>query len=274
RTQRWAYNLAKNFRGEATCPSGTYRNTSVFGQHCTEAFVLNGEQHWNVFGPFSTDLVDRCVNQAQGGTACYSVRWSATLYMGLTGQDAPFPGTEPPSASYPYYSQVDNYRDGVRSCNVTSIAMALDYYGVTSPATLGQRTPDYLLQRFGVEFTPGGLRWIFDTVAAEQGSPIRDRLDIAASIEDLRYYASRGIPTVVHGWFTPDGHIIMVTGYDGEYYTVNDPYGRWNLQWMGSYSNTISGSGNQVRYPRAAFEDAVATDTAGNYLPLWLHIFE
>lgn len=276
RMQRWARDFVRGLRGDGFCPKGTYNNREIFGDHCVEAFILNGEQNWNVFGPFPAELVERCASQAQGGTACYSMRWSAQLYMGLTGKTAPFPGTEPVPTPDPvaYYSQVDNFRDGTRSCNITSLAMALDHHGITGPQILGERTPDYLLKRFGLEFTPGGLRDIFNTVASERGSAIRDRLSLSATLDDLRFHAERGTPTVVHGWFTPSGHIVVVTGFDGESYTVNDPYGRWNQRWMGSYPTTQSGSGRSVRYAKAAFEDAVSTDTAGNYAPLWLHVFE
>ena len=58
---------------------------------------------------------------------------------------------------------------------------------------------------------------------------------------------------------------MVVIGYDGVNYTVNDPYGKWLLV-TGSYDTTISGKGQ--KYPKAAFEKAINDNGLGN--DLWL----
>jgi uncharacterized protein YvpB len=172
-------------------------------------------------------------------------------------------------AEVPYYSQLDNLQKPDSTCSITSLAMVSDYFGLTDPEQLGQRTPDYLYQRFGLLQQVADLAEGFNTLAKEAGSNLRDLALTRGTIVQLQEQASNGRPTIVHGWFTPPGHILVVTGYDGKYYTVHDPNGQWNLQKWGSYNTSVSGS--NIRYPKAAFEHAVNDNGSGD--DLWLHIF-
>lgn len=177
----------------------------------------------------------------------------------------------PQQPEIPYWSQLDNKNEPLRTCSITSLAMITDYFGITSPQKLGIRTPDYLHQYFGgVLQTVPALKSGFNQLAEEMGSPIRNHGRENGTIDELRSLASKGIPTIIHGWFTPSGHIIVVTGFDGDYYTANDPFGRWDLEKWGSYDSEVSGEG--VRYPREAFEHAINDNGTGD--DLWLHIFK
>ena len=185
----------------------------------------------------------------------------------LTGSPTPPP---PAPQAVPYWDQKLNAVNPYGTCSITSLAMITDYFGLTDPAVLGQRTPDYLNSRFGVLQDVPSLAWGFNTIAQEKGSPLRDIGVTNGTLTQLRALASAGKPTIVHGWFTAPGHLLVVTGYDGTHYTVNDPYGVWNLQKWGSYDTSKSGKG--VRYPKAAFEYAINDNGSGN--DLWLHRFE
>ena len=185
----------------------------------------------------------------------------------LDGAGDPPPPTQ---ASIPYWNQLNNYYDPYGTCSVTSLAMITDYFGITDPNDNG-RSPDYIYERFnGVLQTVPALKNGFNTLAQEAGSPIRNVGKENGTIAELRDLASQGIPTIIHGWFTQPGHIMVVTGFDGEYYTVNDPFGRWNLQKWGSYDTSVSGEGQ--RYPKGAFEYAINDNGTGD--DLWIHIFE
>ena len=180
--------------------------------------------------------------------------------------------TPVPSPTVPYWSQLSNAVDPYGTCSDTAMAMITDFFGITNPASLPggyTRTPDYLINRFGKRQTVPTLADIFNTMAIEKGSAWRDNGTTAGTLTTLRARASQGKPSIVHGWFTNSGHIMVVTGYDGSYYTVNDPYGKWLLV-QGSYDNSISGKGQ--KYPKAAFEKAINDNGLGN--DLWLHIFE
>ena len=177
----------------------------------------------------------------------------------------------PPLADVPYWKQTENAYDPYGTCSVTSLAMVTDYFGITDPDDIGYRTPDFIYERFGgVLQSVAALKNGFNTLAQEAGSPLRNVGKENGTIAELRALASQGKPTIVHGWFTQPGHIMVVTGFDGEYYTVNDPYGRWNLQKWGSYDSSVSGEGQ--RYPKDAFEYAINDNGTGD--DLWIHIFE
>lgn len=179
--------------------------------------------------------------------------------------------TSQTTQAVPYYFQYDNAKEGHRACNITSIAMVMDFFQIPKSDPSITRTPDYLYQRFGIKQQPQELANIFNTVAKEQQVAVEDQLFLNGTFEQLQEHVKNGFPAVVHGWFTASGHIVVVTGYDGEYYEVNDPAGRWNLKKYaaGQYDNSISGEG--VRYPAKAFEYAINDNGTGD--DLWLHLF-
>ena len=179
------------------------------------------------------------------------------------------PGTPNPTPIVPHWSQLSNAVDPYGTCSGTSMAMITDFYALTNPTSLGQRTPDYIYSRFGKRQTVATLAEVFNTIAAEKGSGLRDYGTTTGTFDQLRQRASQGKPTIVHGWFTTPGHIMVVTGYDGVNYTVNDPYGKWLLT-TGSYDTSVSGKGQ--KYPKAAFERVINDNGMGN--DLWLHIFQ
>jgi hypothetical protein len=182
------------------------------------------------------------------------------------GNDEP----EPPVAAIPYWDQKANYYDPYGSCSITSLAMITDYFGFTNPQVNG-RTPDYLYEELGgvLQDVPS-LKWGFDQMAARAGSAKRANSTTTGTITQLRQAVTSGKLAIVHGWFTSAGHILVVTGFDGTHYTVNDPYGQWSGVKFGGYDT--SKSGKQIKYAKDAFEYAINDNGAGN--DLWLHIFE
>jgi len=174
----------------------------------------------------------------------------------------------------PFYDQKQNKEQGWRACNITSVAMVLDYFVITPKDKVQARTPDYLFNKFGIKQDPFELQAMFNMVARDAGSPIRDVFYEYGTIAQLRELASKGVPTIIHGWFTDSGHILVVTGFDGENYIVNDPYGKWlGKKWAKSsvaYDTSVSGQG--LRYPAKVFELAINDNGKGN--DLWLHTFK
>ncbi|GMG87623.1 C39 family peptidase [Biformimicrobium ophioploci] len=180
------------------------------------------------------------------------------------------PPTEPEPVATPYWKQTENYYDPYGTCSVTSLAMVTDFFGFTDPAQNG-RTPDYLYEELGgVLQTVPALEWGFNEMAMRAGSSKRALSKTNGTIAELRAAVTSGKLAIVHGWFTSPGHIMVVTDFDGEYYTVNDPFGRWNLIKWGNYDSSVSGEG--VKYPKDAFEYAINDNGTGD--DLWLHIYE
>ncbi|MER3477312.1 MAG: hypothetical protein C4287_13440 [Leptolyngbya sp. ERB_1_2] len=52
-----------------------------------------------------------------------------------------------------------------------------------------------------------------------------DRFSKTASFEQIKEWLIQGNPAIVHGYFTPSGHIICIIGYNEKGFVVNDPYG-------------------------------------------------
>ncbi len=179
---------------------------------------------------------------------------------------APPPTTSSPDA-VPYFYQYANAISPSASCQNTSVAMLLKYYGVNI-------TPDQITARFGKDKaqSPEGLASVFNTLAAEAGISQRLRAHRNRGMEDLNAQLAAGTPTIVHGYFTGYGHVVLATGYDGRNYTVNDPAGRWSGAFKGGYGGGQSASsGDGVRYSASSFYSAVATSNGSSYMAPWWH---
>jgi hypothetical protein len=171
----------------------------------------------------------------------------------------------PPSV--PYFYQYANGLYPSASCQNTSIAMVLKWLGWTG-------TPDTITSRFGKTLaqSPAGLAQVFNTLASEAGLDARLTPHTDGSVAGLNALLDAGKPTIVHGYMTGYGHVVVVLGRAGSDYVVNDPAGRWAERFMGGYPYGWNGSvGRAIRYPQGAFEAAIATSDGSTYLPLWYH---
>jgi hypothetical protein len=167
----------------------------------------------------------------------------------------------------PYFYQYANSYNPGGSCQNTSVAMVLKRYGWNG-------TPDQISNRFGTTYaqSPGNLAQMFNTLAQEAGLSVRLTARTSGTVAGLRALLASGKPTIVHGYFTGYGHVLVALGYDGSQYTVNDPAGRWAQSWKGGYPYGWNASiGKGIRYGRAAFEQAIATSNGSAPLPLWYH---
>ncbi len=183
-----------------------------------------------------------------------------------TEDNHPTPTTQS-SGDVPYFYQYANKLNKGSSCQNTSLAMLLKYYGVDI-------TPDDITARFGKDKaqSPEGLASVFNTLAAEAGIPQRLESHRDGSMADLNAQLQAGTPTIVHGYFTGSGHVVLATGYDGSSYTVNDPAGKWSGSFKGGYSGAQSAtSGDGVIYSSSSFYSAVGTSNGSSHLPLWWH---
>jgi uncharacterized protein YvpB len=157
----------------------------------------------------------------------------------------------------PYFSQRDNPRFDWSTCNVTSIAMIMYYYGVRSKS--GGQLEDELLQ------------WCFNY--AGQGSQT-DHSVLSALIKaygfktsfstsrkwaDVRSELLNRRPIVLAGDFTASGHIITLIGYNAQGYIAQDPWG----DALTGYSDT---EGRKLMYPYGYINQVAGPD--GN---VWAH---
>lgn len=171
----------------------------------------------------------------------------------------------------PYFYQYDNSSNKGNSCQVTSIAMVLKHYGVNIH-------PDDLLRALGYDVSypqnPHGLMHTYNEYAQYHGVP-EITLNDQGTIADLKEALDAGKPVITHGWFTESGHVLVVVGYDDDYYYVNDPAGTWNEQWYGEYDYAPSerqGQGKMIAYSKEAFEIAILSHNGRDKGTAWLHI--
>lgn len=136
----------------------------------------------------------------------------------------------------PYRSQIDNFFNPTGACNVTSLAMCFDFLKIPRRQQAGQFEDElyqYAIDQGYSRHDPLDLRQI----AADYGAV--DFFTEWGTIERCQQHLARGLPCIVHGYFTSFGHIIVVVGYDSEGFLVHDPYGEW---FKDGYDTEASGA--------------------------------
>lgn len=137
----------------------------------------------------------------------------------------------------PYKSQLDNWYNPTGSCNVTSIAMCLEYLGVKRYDLRFFQLEDELY-RYMIDIglnrhSPQDLA----KVVRDYGR--RDDFTVWGTIEQVQQHLATGNPAIIHGYFTWFGHIIVLVGYDENGFIVHDPYGEW---FSSGYRTDLSGA--------------------------------
>jgi uncharacterized protein YvpB len=164
--------------------------------------------------------------------------------------------------SVPYYHQLDNSENPYGTCNVTSMAMVLAYFGARR---------QYPQIRFADELNQyckkNGLdrHKEQDLAKVVQAYGCKDDFRKTASFQGVKEWLVQGNPTVVHGYFTPSGHIICIIGYNSKGFIVNDPYGEIMYTPYHSYYDTYA-DGVGLTYSYQMIYNTCASD--GQF---WVH---
>ncbi|MEL0590685.1 MAG: C39 family peptidase [Planktothrix rubescens PR222] len=155
------------------------------------------------------------------------------------GKNLIYPKPRPKSiklANFPYKSQLDNFYNPTGSCNVTSIAMCLQYLGIPRRTSGGQFEDE--LYEYAIK--KGYSRWSpYDLAKIVKDYGAKDFFSERATLEELQDWLADGKPAVIHGYFTSFGHIMPVVGYDEKGLLVHDPYGEW---FPSGYRTDLSGA--------------------------------
>ncbi len=144
----------------------------------------------------------------------------------------------------PYRSQRDNSNNPGGSCNVTSAAMCLEYWGIAENEgkQLEDEMYEWLINKGLSRHDPIDLKKAIEAFGCS------DNFTTRAQIDQIKEALRNGIPVIVHGWFTSFGHIIVLIGYDEKGFFVHDPYGEWTA---GGYLNK---SGKALHYSYGLIE--------------------
>ncbi|HEY9751254.1 MAG TPA: C39 family peptidase, partial [Allocoleopsis sp.] len=120
-----------------------------------------------------------------------------------------------------YKSQRDNENNPSGSCNVTSCAMVLDFFGKR-----GNGDGQFEDQLY-IECQERGLSRHdpYDLQTLMRSHGINDEFREDAKWSDAKAHLAAGSPLICHGYFTKFGHIIVIRGYVPNGWIVNDPWG-------------------------------------------------
>ncbi len=137
----------------------------------------------------------------------------------------------------PFKSQLDNYYNPNGSCNVTSLAMCLEYLGVPRYDSRYRQMEDELyrwcLDRGYSYLNPEHLARVVRDYKR------KDDFTYWGTIERCQNHLRGGNPCVIHGYFTSFGHIVVLVGFDANGFIVHDPFGEW---FPTGYRNDRSGA--------------------------------
>lgn len=159
----------------------------------------------------------------------------------------------------PYWLQYDNELHAGGSCNMTSLAMALDFYKKPVSGRY-KRTPDRLLDYCDTHGLDRHELSVIQQVSKHFG--LGDDASYHDSFDQIKAHLRSGNLVIVQGDFTPSGHVILVCGYDDEHgrWLCNDPAGHWP-----DYGGSTSGAG--VWYDSRWFRKGAAPDGM-----VWAHL--
>ena len=168
----------------------------------------------------------------------------------------------------PYRSQYDNEISPLTTCQNTALAMMLNSRG-------WQGTPDDISADFGTDTakSPTGFAHLYNRIAQRDGLIGRLEPRLRGSFREVKDLIDSGSPVAIHGYFTRNGHLVIITDYDEDSYTVHDSAGIWNEDFAGGYGTGAYQSGANVVYERHAFERAVGTLNGYDFEPLWFSAF-
>ena len=164
----------------------------------------------------------------------------------------------------PYLRQLDNTLNPYGSCNVTCVAMCLEYFGVKpSP---GKQLEDELYQKMENlgrdRHNPYDLQYLINTYPGN----FKDIFREDGGFADIQASINAGHPVIIHGYFTASGHIIVIRGYDDKGFMVNDPYGEW---FSTGYDNQRSGA--NLHYSYNLIANTCSPESRTNPKNIWYH---
>lgn len=162
-----------------------------------------------------------------------------------------------------YHSQRDNEYNPSGSCNVTSLAMCMDYHGI-KPTDHEQLEDEFYVKLTDLGWSRHDPYDLCAGVNLYEG--VRDVFTDKGSFDSIFRAINEGNPCVLHGYFTKFGHIIVVKGYDDTGLIVNDPWGEWH-----SWGYDLTVSGENLHYSYDLIARTCSTESPDNPQDIWVH---
>jgi GH24 family phage-related lysozyme (muramidase)/uncharacterized protein YvpB len=210
---------------------------AIGGKPCREVYIWPG--HWDGAGAALLQTIEAGRQQA------------ISMNVGTAQKIAG--GIELPVG---YKSQTDNENNPTGSCNVTSSAMCLEYWGFKS--TSGRQLEDILYEWMGnnglSRHDPNHLKQTIEHFGA------KDDFTTRSTIPEIKQALDNGIPVIVHGYFTTFGHIIVLIGYNEKGFIVLDPYGEWTPNGYDRNDSSKANKGERIVYSYGLIERTCLPD--------------
>jgi len=164
--------------------------------------------------------------------------------------------------NFPWFSQLDNKRNPYGSCNVTSVAMCLYYFGIrgNKDGQLEDQAYKRMADKGWDHGDPYRMRDLVESYGCE------DRFVQNGTLQQIRDAIDKGLPCIVHGFFTRVGHIVAIKGYDDRGFIVNDPYGEY---FANGYDTQATGE--SLRYSIGLISRLCSPESTGQPQDIWLH---
>lgn len=163
-----------------------------------------------------------------------------------------------------YLSQLDNENHPYGTCNLTSLAMTMIFYGHPRFDAAGRQLEDqlyFLCENKGLD------RHVHEHLQEIiTGFGYKDDYQTNAKWVDVKRHLAGGNPCICAGWFSRSGHILVISGYNESGFIVQDPFGCWYYQEDGNHYYDTSASGANLTYP---YHELVAA--CGPDGDLWMH---
>ena len=131
----------------------------------------------------------------------------------------------------PWFSQRDNEFRPTGTCNVTSVAMCLYYYGIRRE-NINRQLEDELFLLLRSRGWDRRVHEHLRRVFIEYG--VHDVFKMDATWQEVKTHLANQNPVIYSGQLTNAGHIIVLRGYDQTGFWVNDPWGEFfhsGYQW-------------------------------------------
>ncbi len=161
----------------------------------------------------------------------------------------------------PYFGQRDNDFRPRATCNVTAMAMVMHYYGVRAQwGQLEDELYQWCINNHGEDSHIENV--VLVKMARAYGFEANFATD--RTWTDIHNRLRQKQPVVVGGYFTADGHILTVIGFNSKGYIVNDP-------WGDAMTGYRSGYGRKLFYPKAYMDRMCSPEGEGN---IWAHFIE
>lgn len=163
----------------------------------------------------------------------------------------------------PYYSQRKSRYEPSKSCNVTSVAMVLAYFGINPRSTDLRLKEQLYLEITDQGRDPNAKYWHDKLSQLIRSYGMNNRFSVSTSWDEVKTHLANGNPVIISGKFTRSGHIIVLRGYDERGFWVNDPWGEW---FSSGYQNK---SGENLHY---SYDLCRRVSYADNSSRTWAHL--